>query len=76
MDNVKRRVDAGLAVWDEWDLGQKQTAVWTFPERRIYVERVDQEWHVLSVAAPTGAADASRALVAVAGAGARARRRP
>jgi hypothetical protein len=60
---VKPRVDTGLAVWDEWDLGQKRTAVWTFPERTIHIERVDQEWHVLSVVEATGAADASRTFI-------------
>jgi hypothetical protein len=60
---AKRQIDCGLAVWDPWDLGQKQTAVWTFPERTIHVERVDQEWHVLTVAGPTGTVDASRTLI-------------
>jgi hypothetical protein len=60
---VKRQLDSSLAVWDEWDLGRKRTAVWTFPERRIHVERVDQEWHVLSEAVRTGAADASRSFI-------------
>jgi len=62
-DGVKRRDDTGLAIWDAWDLGHKQTAVWTFPERKIYVERVEQEWHVLSVAGPQGARDASRTFI-------------
>jgi hypothetical protein len=60
---AKRRPDTGLAVWDAWDLGQKQTAVWTFPERTIHVERVDQEWHVLSVAGSTGTTVASRTFI-------------
>jgi hypothetical protein len=61
---VKRHhEDTGMAVWDAWDLGPKQTAAWTFPDRRIYVERVDQEWHVLSVPGPTGVADAARSLI-------------
>jgi hypothetical protein len=63
MAGVKRREDTGLAVWNEWDLGPKQTAVWTFPERRIYVERVEQEWHVLSVAGAQNAAAASRTFI-------------
>ncbi len=61
--DVKRREDTGLAVWDEWDLGPKQTALWTFPERRIYLERVDQEWHVLSVIGEKNAGEASRTLI-------------
>ncbi len=60
---MKRYHDTGLAVWDEWDLGQKRTAVWTFPERRIHVERVEQEWHVLAEAGRTGVADASRTFI-------------
>jgi hypothetical protein len=61
--SVKRREEAGLAVWDEWDFGHKQTAVWTFPERRIYVERIEQEWHVLSVAGPQNVRGASRTFI-------------
>ena len=60
---VKTRAEQGLAVWDEWDLGHKQTAVWSFSERRIYVERVDQEWHVLSVAGEKNTRDASRTFI-------------
>lgn len=60
---MKRCEQTGLAVWDEWDLGHKRTAVWTFPERRIYVERVEQEWHVLSVQGPTAAREASRTFI-------------
>jgi hypothetical protein len=60
---VKRRDDTGLAVWDEWDLGHKRTAVWTFPGCRIYVERIEHEWHVLSEAGTTGAREASRAII-------------
>jgi hypothetical protein len=60
---VKRREETGLAVWNEWDLAPKQTAVWTFPERRIYVERIEQEWHVLAVPGATGAGEASRAII-------------
>jgi hypothetical protein len=63
MARVKRREDTGLMVWNEWDLGPKQTAVWTFPERRIYVERVDKEWHVLSVAGEKNAGEASRTII-------------
>jgi hypothetical protein len=63
MANVKRRENTGLAVWNELDLGHKQTVVWTFPERTIYVERVEQEWHVLSVACRQNACAATRALI-------------
>ena len=61
--DVKKNPDTGLAVWDDWDLGHKQTAVWTFPECRIYVERIEQEWHVLSVADATNVREASRTFV-------------
>jgi hypothetical protein len=60
---VKRRAETGLAVWNEWDLAAKQTGVWSFPQRTIYVERIEQEWHVLSVASATPAREASRALI-------------
>lgn len=62
-DSVKRRAETGLAVWDEWNLGPKQTAVWTFPGRTFYVERIEQEWHVLSVAGPAAAREASRTVI-------------
>ena len=63
MAAVKQRVETGLEVWSELDLGHKQTAVWTFPERTIYVERVEQEWHVLSVADRQNAREASRTII-------------
>jgi hypothetical protein len=60
---VRQRQETGLAVWGTWDLGHRQPAVWRFPERTIYVERIDQEWHVLSVAGSTGVREASRAFI-------------
>jgi hypothetical protein len=49
----------GMGIWEELEIGQRQCAVWRFPYRSITVERVDIEWHVLSLpevskcAAPT-----------------------
>jgi hypothetical protein len=60
---VKRREDTGLAVWNQWDLGNKQPAVWSFPERRIYLERVEQEWHVLCLAGEKRVREASRTFI-------------
>lgn len=49
---IPRTVEAahkeGIAVWDSVDIGQKSCAVWSFPGYRIFVERIDIEWHVLS----------------------------
>jgi hypothetical protein len=39
----------GTSVWDTVDITQKQCAAWRFPQRSIWVERVESEWHVLSV---------------------------
>jgi hypothetical protein len=41
----------GIAIWEELEIGQRQCAVWRFPYRHIFVERVDIEWHVLSLPA-------------------------
>ena len=38
----------GVSVWDEVDLGQNRCAAWRFPPRSIFVERVDNEYHVMS----------------------------
>lgn len=40
----------GTAVWDRIDISSKQCVAWRFPSRSIWVERVDNEWHVLSLA--------------------------
>jgi hypothetical protein len=50
----------GIAVWDPFELGQRQCAVWRFPPRHIFVERIEQEWHVLSQ--PGGGGDGSSTI--------------
>jgi hypothetical protein len=39
----------GLAVWDTVEIPQKKCATWRFPQKSIWVERVESEWHVLSM---------------------------
>lgn len=39
----------GLAVWDPVEIPQKKCATWRFPQRSFWVERVESEWHVLSM---------------------------
>ncbi len=41
----------GLAVWDPISVGQRQCIQWRFPCRVLYVERLDNEWHALSLPA-------------------------
>ena len=43
----------GTAVWDRIDISVRQCVAWRFPARSIWVERVDNEWHVLSLS-PAG----------------------
>jgi hypothetical protein len=43
-----REEKKGISVWDPLEIGQRQCAVWHFPPRHIFVERIEQEWHVLS----------------------------
>lgn len=38
----------GVAVWERVEIPQKKCAVWRFPRRSIWVERIESEWHVLS----------------------------
>ncbi|HVP18394.1 MAG TPA: hypothetical protein VMU36_05305 [Spirochaetia bacterium] len=40
----------GTAVWDKVEISPRQCVAWRFPARSIWVERVDSEWHVLSLA--------------------------
>ncbi len=40
----------GTAVWDRIEVSLRQCVAWRFPTRSIWVERVDNEWHVLSLA--------------------------
>jgi len=44
----------GTAVWDRIDISTKQCIAWRFPARSIWVERIDSEWHVLSLSSPEG----------------------
>ncbi|HVO39110.1 MAG TPA: hypothetical protein VMV03_08790 [Spirochaetia bacterium] len=39
----------GTAVWDRIDISTKQCVAWRFPARSIWVERMENEWHVLSL---------------------------
>jgi hypothetical protein len=39
----------GIAVWDPLEIPQKQCAAWRFPRRSIWVERIESEWHVLTM---------------------------
>lgn len=48
---MERAARTGLAVWDAISVGQRQCIQWRFPHRNIYVERLDYEWHALSLPA-------------------------
>lgn len=40
----------GTAVWDSIEITLRQCVAWRFPARSIWVERMESEWHVLSLA--------------------------
>jgi hypothetical protein len=48
----------GIAVWDPVVIAQRQCAAWRFPLRSIWVERIESEWHVLSLPEPGKRAEA------------------
>ncbi len=48
---MKAATRTGLAVWDPIVVGQRQCVQWRFPRKNIYVERLDNEWHVLALPA-------------------------
>jgi hypothetical protein len=48
----------GIAVWDEIEIPQKTCVAWHFPSRSIWVERVESEWHVLSLPGDPSLAEA------------------
>lgn len=48
----------GLAVWEPADISQRKIAVWRFHHRTIWVERVENEWHVLSQPESKGSGEA------------------
>jgi len=54
----------GTAVWDRIEISLRQCVAWRFPARSIWVERVDKEWHVLSLAQEGGRGAARREPVA------------
>jgi hypothetical protein len=51
----------GMAIWDAVQIAQGQCALWRFPQRSIWVERVESEWHVLSL--PEHGAEARASLM-------------
>jgi hypothetical protein len=53
----------GMGIWDEIEIGQRKCAVWRFPFRSLYVERVDIEWHVLSLPESSKGTEVSRLLI-------------
>jgi hypothetical protein len=55
---------SGIAVWEAVDIPQRRCIQWRFPTRSIWVERVEMEWHVLSVPETARRPTASRAAVA------------
>ena len=61
----------GIAVWEPVEIPQKKCAAWRFPMRSIWVERIESEWHVLSL--PRDARAGGRALQPVMPAHAEAR---
>lgn len=55
------RPRTGIAVWDQVLIPQRRCAVWRFAPRSIWVERVENEWHALSM--PDGAGRDEAAFV-------------
>jgi hypothetical protein len=54
----------GIAVWDPVEIPQKRCAMWRFPLRSIWVERIETEWHVLSLPETRDDAGAAYRIVA------------
>jgi len=54
----------GIAVWDAVEIPQKRCAMWRFPLRSIWVERIGIEWHVLSLRETRQAKRAAYRIVA------------
>lgn len=55
---------SGIAVWEAVDIPQRKCLLWRFPARSIWVERVESEWHVLSLPETVRQHVASRTAVA------------
>jgi hypothetical protein len=54
---------SGIGVWDQVEIPQKKCAAWRFAFRGIWVERIESEWHVLSLPGTGSPAEASSAFV-------------
>ncbi len=54
----------GISVWDQVEIPLKKCAVWRFPSRSIWVERIEKEWHALSLPDTGPAGEASCTFVA------------
>jgi hypothetical protein len=47
----------GMSVWSPVEIGDRQCAAWRFSPHSFYVERVENQWHVLSLPETGGAED-------------------
>jgi len=54
----------GVAVWEPIEVPPKKCAQWVFPQRTILVERIESEWHVLSLASAQRSGEARCSLIA------------
>lgn len=48
-ERLKKGTRTGIAVWDQLEIPQRRCALWRFDPRSIWVERVEIEWHALSI---------------------------
>jgi hypothetical protein len=54
---------SGISVWEPIEIPQEKCVAWRFPRRGIWVERVESEWHVCSLAEGEGGGEAHASFV-------------
>jgi hypothetical protein len=58
-ERLKKGTRTGIAVWDQVEIPQRRCALWRFNPRSIWVERVEIEWHALSIPGHGGREEAA-----------------
>jgi hypothetical protein len=54
----------GISVWEPVEISPRKCAQWLFPRRAILVERIESEWHVLSIPSSKRVREARCSLIA------------
>ncbi len=64
---MTRKERSGIGIWDGLEIAQRECVLWRFPARELYVERIDNEWHILALGGNGSECSAVRTFIERAG---------